>query len=172
MYFYWIMNWYIYLVLNHSHTTLVKRRGISFGMEYVLWNNLYIFKAWRTFPYMTNQHWLWRVNPLVRQVRQFYFLPPHVSMVTINSIFITTQCARRDLYNSTHIKTLVLHLKPKNSWWRHQMETICAGNPGEFLAQRPVTRSFDVFWFFDLRLNKRLSKQSRGWWFETLSRPL
>ena len=28
----------------------------------------------------------------------------------------------------------------------------------------PVTRSFDVF--FDLRLNKRLSKQSWGWWFE------
>ena len=37
-------------------------------------------------------------------------------------------------------------------------------------AQRPVTRSFDVF--FDLCLNKRLSKQSWGWWFETLSRPL
>ena len=63
------------------------------------------------------------------------------------------------------------------SWWRHQMKTfsallaICAGNPpvpGEFPAQRPVTRSFDVF--FDLRLNKRLSKQSLGWWFETLSR--
>ena len=38
---------------------------------------------------------------------------------------------------------------------------ICAGNSpvtGEFPAQRPVTRSFDVF--FDLRLNKRLSKQS------------
>ena len=60
--------------------------------------------------------------------------------------------------------------------WRHQMETfsallaICAGNspvPGEFPAQRPVTRSFDVF--FDLRLNKRLSKQSCGWWFQTLS---
>ena len=30
--------------------------------------------------------------------------------------------------------------------------------PGEFPAQRPVTRSFDVF--FDLRLNKRLRKQS------------
>ena len=26
--------------------------------------------------------------------------------------------------------------------------------------------------FFDLRLDKRLSKQSWGWWFETLSRPL
>ena len=41
--------------------------------------------------------------------------------------------------------------------------------PGEFPTQRPVTRSFDVF--FDLRPNKRLSKQWRGWWFETLSRP-
>ena len=42
--------------------------------------------------------------------------------------------------------------------------------PGEFPTQRPVTRSFDVF--FDRRLNKRLSKQPRGWWLETLSRSL
>ena len=39
--------------------------------------------------------------------------------------------------------------------------------PGEFPTQRQVTRSFDVF--FDLRLNKRLSKQPWGWWFETPS---
>ena len=38
---------------------------------------------------------------------------------------------------------------------------------GPFPSQRPMTRSFDVF--FDLRLNKRLSKQSWGWWFETPS---
>ena len=64
-------------------------------------------------------------------------------------------------------------------WWRHQMETfsvllaICAGNSpatGEFPAQRPVTRSYDVF--FDLRLNKRLGEQSWGRWFERPSRPL
>ena len=64
-------------------------------------------------------------------------------------------------------------------WWRHQMETfsallaICAGNlpvPGEFSPQRPVTRSFGVF--FDLRPNTRLGKQWRGWWFETQSRSL
>ena len=50
---------------------------------------------------------------------------------------------------------------------------ICAGNspvPGEFPVQRPVTRSFDVF--FDLDRNKRLSKQWWGWWFETPSSPL
>ena len=39
--------------------------------------------------------------------------------------------------------------------------------PGEFSTQRPVTRSLDVF--FDLRLNKRLSKQAWGWWLETPS---
>ena len=54
-----------------------------------------------------------------------------------------------------------------HSWWRHQMDkfsallALCVGNSlvtGEFPSQRPVTRSFDVF--FDLHLNKRLSKQS------------
>ena len=67
----------------------------------------------------------------------------------------------------------------KHTWWCHQMETISTllaiwtGNspvPGEFPTQRPVMRSFDVF--FDLRLNKWLSKQSWGWWFEMLSCPL
>ena len=65
------------------------------------------------------------------------------------------------------------------SWWRHQMEifsaflAIYAENSqvtGEFSTQRPVTRSFGVF--FDARLNKRLSKQSWVWWFETLTRSL
>ena len=60
--------------------------------------------------------------------------------------------------------------------WRHQMETfsallaLCAGNApitGEFPSQRPVTRSFGVF--FDLRLNKRFSKQLWCWWSKTPS---
>ena len=44
---------------------------------------------------------------------------------------------------------------------------LCARNsavPGDFPSQRPVTRSFDIF--FDLYL------LSRGWWFETPSRSL
>ena len=40
-------------------------------------------------------------------------------------------------------------------------------SPGEFPSQRPVTRSFDVF--FDQRTYKRLSKQPWDWWFETQS---
>ena len=50
---------------------------------------------------------------------------------------------------------------------------LCAGNSpitGEFPSQRPLTRNFDVF--FDLRLTKRLSKQSCGWWSEMPLRSL
>ena len=42
---------------------------------------------------------------------------------------------------------------------------LCAGNSpvsGEFPTHRPLKRSFD------LHLNERLSKQSRGWWLKTL----
>ena len=76
----------------------------------------------------------------------------------------------------THWKywSLALNHRDKSfafSWWRHQMETfsallaICAGNSpvtGEFHAQRPVTRSFDVF--FDLRPDEWLSKQTLVIW--------
>ena len=65
----------------------------------------------------------------------------------------------------------------QSSWRRHQMQTFsvllafCAGNSpvtGEFPTQRPVTRSFDIF--FDLHLNQQLGKQWRLRWFETISR--
>ena len=36
---------------------------------------------------------------------------------------------------------------------------LCGEFTGEFLSQRPVSRGFGAF--FDLRLNERLSKQSR-----------
>ena len=50
---------------------------------------------------------------------------------------------------------------------------LCEGNPpviGKFPLQRPVSRSYDIF--FDLRLNKRLSKRSIHRWFEKPSRSL
>ena len=58
----------------------------------------------------------------------------------------------------------------KNTWCRHKMETFSAllalweGNP-------PVTGDVKLFCFY-LRLNIRLSKQSKHRWFETQSRSL
>ena len=89
--------------------------------------------------------------------------------------FLFKKCAWKcRLRNGVHFVSASMCWWWHITWWRHQMETLsallalCAGNSpvtGEFPSQRPVTRSFDVF--FDLRLNERLSKQSRGWWFET-----
>ena len=81
---------------------------------------------------------------------------------------------------AVHILWNVLSFRlGKLAWWRHQMEKnrhywpFVWGDSSitkEFPVQRPVTRSFGVF--FDLRLNKWLSKRSWGWWFEMPSRSL
>ena len=51
--------------------------------------------------------------------------------------------------------------------WKHfLLLALCEGNPpatGGSPSQRPVTRSFDIF--FDLCLNEWLSKQLRRQWF-------
>ena len=96
-----------------------------------------------------------------------------IGMITIVAT-TTPLCAKW-----TKVSYTMVYYGAMLSWWRHQMETfsalldICAGNspgPGEFPAQRPVSRSFKFF--FDLRLNKQLSKEWRDWWFETQSHPL
>ena len=78
----------------------------------------------------------------------------------------------RELGHWTHVWEIWL-------WFQmcqfHQMElffvllVLCKGNSlvtGRSLSQKPVKQTFV---FFDLRLNKRLSKQSRCRWFETPS---
>ena len=114
-------------------------------------------------PYVvTRPQW---VNDSIIQCMQQWF-PRHQLQLT--------QLVNGACYPSDHPETTTMC-----TWWRHQMETfsallaICAENSpvtGKFPAQRPVTRSFDVF--FHLRLNKRLSKLRWGWWYETQSRPL
>ena len=104
---------------------------------------------------------------------------PHYVAMYWNGGLVEVRCHHMHYVSSAqHVCAYRLFLDKvmQFAWWRHQMETfsallaICAGNSpvtSEFPTQRQVTRSFDVF--FDLRLNKRLSKQSWGWWFETLS---
>ena len=93
---------------------------------------------------------------------------------TVGCVVAVSGCCNFDIILRRSVPNRICFM----TWWRHQMETysallaLCVGNspvPGEFPTQRAVTRSFDVF--YDLRLNKLFSKQSLGWWFETLSRP-
>ena len=105
------------------------------------------------------------------------FCPPLiVGTLFANLRWLQTFCSRHRSWMATCVGQR-LYVRPNDGFrahaWRHQMETfsallaLCAGNSpvaGEFPSQRPVTRSFDVF--FDLCLNNWLSKQSWGWWFE------
>ena len=94
-------------------------------------------------------------------------------------MYAVTDSERNVTRRTTYTLTIWCQPSGELPWWRYQMEilssllVLCAGNSpvtGEFPAQRPVTRSFDIF--FDLCLNKGMSKQSWGWWFDTPSHSL
>ena len=135
---------------------------------------------------------------IYRTVRLLYNI---LSYICQPYIFACTYCIYLHaiyfivIYSRTlaHVATVICWLYPTflpclilsyimhamNSWWRHQMETfsallaVCAGNSpvtGEFPSQRPVTWS--LMFSLICALNKRFSKQSWGWWFETSSRAL
>ena len=73
-----------------------------------------------------------------------------------------------------HLYKRILHfiLDPTNSWSILDQMIACCLFGGMFFKQSSIALYRHVFSFLDLRLNKRLSKQSWGWWFETPSRPL
>ena len=109
--------------------------------------------------------WIWGWIPIVwlHSVCGFGRLTSGYSR--LNTIqLLTFRSHLERLLQKKHINYFVI--VQIHSWWRHEMETfsalliLSAGNSpvnGDIPAQRPVMRSFDVF--FDLRLNKRLSKQ-------------
>ena len=99
--------------------------------------------------------------------------------ITLYIVLISIIQTCLDLFHIVWSTKMYLFHTRISAWWHHQMEAfsvllaLCAGNSpvtGEFRLQRPVAPSFDVF--FDPCLNKRLSKQSWGWWFVSPSRSL
>ena len=124
-------------------------------------NTLYYFTLQRSISsYKCNKsstafHW-WRIDWIL-------FAENYVSLLTVNHQHFVFRTGRIASCSRGVIK------------WKHfpRYWTLCARNSPvtvEFPSQRPIMRSFDGF--FDLRLNKWLSKQSWGWCSETPSRPL
>ena len=108
---------------------------------------------------------IWDATPLIMT---------SLSRVINSPTFIRAASLTFDCHSSTEVtlKGMINMMTSSNGNIFHVTGPLCGEftGPGEFPTQRPVTRSFDVF--FDVRLIKRLSKHSRGWWFETLSHPL
>ena len=111
-------------------------------------------------------------------MKSHYISPRLIVSDTLNHI-IVVQCGegfRIDIwrlfsignYNTSHNKYTSM-MTSSNGDIFHVTDLLCGEftGPGEFPAQRPMTRSFDIF--FDLCLNERLSELSWGWWFETPS---
>ena len=149
-------------------------------------SHLPLFRSWNNGMRCMSFYILIEVIPYryewIGSVFTLIFLAWNMSWCVV-SIFFLINCHFLQHYTTQSALTTflqkIISCENISTWWRHQMETfstllaICAGNSpvtDEFPSQRPVTQSFDVF--FDLRLNKRSSKQSWGWWFETLSCPL
>ena len=101
---------------------------------------------------------------------------PHKGLITRKITLLRTSFRTAGLMKAYRVVTslaLGYHMMTSSNGSISASLAIYAGNlpvTGEFPAQRPVTRSVDVF--FDLLLNKRLRKQSWGWWFATPSRSL
>ena len=134
-------------------------------------------------------HWfrLWRCHPLRASIHCLYQYCTELVSKSTNRKSVIWIKKRTKIYlkmlsakcrslssgliviTTNKISIWVVLLCINYTWWRQMktlsaLLTLCAGNSpitGEFPAQRPVTRSFDIF--FDMRLNKRLSKQGWGW---------
>ena len=145
-------------------------------LQIILWTHSKsssVGTAWKYFcrlncSYPNDSHLYWECQYLDISIYSFRFL--QILRVTNN----------RERYFCGSMGAICIHkcLSLISVWPKFMMTSsngniFCVTGPwyGEFTGhrwippQRPVTRSFDVF--FDLRLNRRLGKQSRRWLFDT-----
>ena len=82
-----------------------------------------------------------------------HFMEEHSSPTSIFPVFMMTS-SNGNMFRVT-------------GFWAWNSPVTAGNSPvtSEFSSHRQVMRSFDIF--FDLRLNRQLSKQSRRRWFET-----
>ena len=137
---------------------------------------------------MCGTAWVWRTSLKFRQavmialdLDQWQFAimgkEPQYHDGSVSVGISSLDRGRMERFNGTFFDALrVPHIGPTmqgylllsfRGYQRFALLAFYEGNP-PVTGQRPVARSFDVF--FDLRLNKKLSKQSRRLWFETPSR--
>ena len=101
----------------------------------------------------------------------FYLTRDYLSSIMCLRLRFARLIQNQDLLNNYNGLALELTMMTSSNGNIFRVTVFCAGNSpvtDEFPSQRPVTRSFIVF--FDLRLNKQLNKQSWGQWIEMPSR--
>ena len=139
---------------GHNHHCYEDPVNVSTAREYISLRVPMIFPDWFSFVWLLCRH-------IVR------------NMPIMRTRWIGVLAFVLGLSSRSGLRLLIWHQLEQQQygifsghpWWRHQMEilsslmAICVANspvPSESPTQRPVTRSFDIF--FDLRLNNRLRK--------------
>ena len=114
------------------------------------------------------RHMLWQVFPrlgvrLLLKSHSFSYIKPFTCQCKPDQYLCIGQSRQYHL----QITELFMMTSSNENFFR-ATDPLCGEitGPSEFRTERPVTRSFGVF--FDLR-HKRLSKQPWSWWFETPS---
>ena len=103
-------------------------------------------------------HINWKMSPITAVKEGSYASHEHLHW---HSLFFFISCI-------IGLHDAVIKWSHFHGYWPFVREIHPSGT-SKFPTQKPVTRIFDFF--FNLRLNKRLNKQSRGCWFETPPRP-
>ena len=136
-------------------------------------------------PNYLTQYIRWKMGPDSNVILTFYFCYRYhrrVQLVIVNTRVALIRCfkgvCRAEIQYVPRTRGLrgclyahfphddVIRWKHYPRYWPFVQSPVT----GEFPSQRPVTRNFDFF--FDLLLNKRLSKQSKRCWVETPWRSL
>ena len=110
-------------------------------------------------------------NLLARRRKPHIFQNTHIDAIAVYTLDGAALLCRMQVKACVWYGAISITVMTPLNGNKSGLLALCGGTPsvtdGFPSSQRQVTHSFDVF--FDLRLNKRLSKQSRRLWFETPS---
>ena len=143
------------VVLLHAIPLRIHEHTIVYCVCSVI-SQFHCLFTWCILPYssrLLHRQWQWYACLSGSEVTMAYVKSAIWS--SGNNIFVTSVVVRPLFSRMTEydLNSLVTHITRDKTWWRHQMETfsallaLCVGNSpvtGEFPAQKPVTRSFDV----------------------------
>ena len=166
------------------HCRMIPAKYHNLRLDILIWGHVFLsYAICPDFPYIVQpvsfQYFIFHLNTtvyimddIVCYIKCCYRPYSRISwtlVVAFHAVFI------RDANLAITLPAVTVKYHDDVIKWKHfsALLALYAGNSpvtGEFPSQRPVTRIVDVF--FDLRLNIRLSKQSRPRWFETPSRSL
>ena len=176
------MSWIINLIL-HNIDPHVCRHRVSLGHNELKLTILFLYIA-QVGGHVALSN-LWDLRLLTDQCTLLFYLANVVSGNGLTSTddkslpesvlfkIHATICTPRQQYANTKQITLIYHMMTSSNG---NIFRVTGPSCGEFTGHRriPLTKASgaELWCFLDLRLNKRLCKQSWIWWFETPTRPL